>query len=325
MLRMMFGSILLMISAHAHATFPMPGMGIMGMGMGMADKCTAAANGAALDNVMGMGIDPDGVAFNFDEKGKTNVLKPENIVSQNTKDGVETIVYKVRQQKFSPDWKLGTPMEYETVQRVVTVKRNKSGQIISVNKDVDLNPQLQLRKMISGGGMKAAPLMKSIETTFSHNGKECDINQNIVYEMENEAAKVEAKVNYDKAFCKKLEPLVRQLGQQNATQCVGLINQAKFAYDERAKELAKEGKKFKADDFVTDKKSSKLNMMSNMDMGMMISSCATYGGYFGYGMGMFGGPFGLSGGYGMAMSASDAQTMQPKADAKKVDNKNGIH
>lgn len=263
---------LVLMAGTAHATMPFPGM---------ANSCTMAANAATMDYTM-LGSDPDGTSITFDEKGATQISRPENIVSRSNKDGVETITYKTRQIKMDGTWKPGQPYEYETVQRTITIKRD-NGKIVSVNKDMDLASQVRMRKLWEKNGFKGNyPFTKSMETTFSHNGSNCDINQTLTYEMANENAKVEGKVVYDKQFCDKLAPMVKRMGSQNASQCVGLIAQAQFAFDQRNKELQKDGRSFKLLDFPGKKAG---DPSANMDIGMFISSCAM----------AEGGPWGLPG------------------------------
>lgn len=258
MFKVVFGFVLM--TSAAHATTPMP----------MVDKCTVAANHAAMD-LGGMGADPDGTSITFDSSGATQVTRPENIVSRVNKDGVETITYKTRQIKMDGSWKPGQNYEYETVQRTIVVKR-ENGKIVSVSKDLDMANQIKMRKQLDKVGYAGKiPYTKSFETTFAHNGSDCAINQNLTYEMADEKAKVEGKVYYDKAFCDKLAPIVNRMGSQNASQCVGLIGQAQFTFSERNKELQKEGKSFRTFDFMGKKER---DPYADMNVGMMIQSCA---------------------------------------------------
>lgn len=276
MLQFIIGLILLNNPAQAAPQIP-----------GMGSKCINAANMAAMDLSM-LGVDPDGVSLYFDENGATNVLRPENIVSRSNKDGVETIVYKARQMKVDGNAS-GREIEFETVNRTLTIKR-EGGKIVSVKKDTDLKSQVELQKLFAKSGYKM-PITKGYEMSFSHNGADCEVSQSLIYEMENEKAKAEAKVNYDRTFCKKLDPIIKQIGSQNASQCVGLIGQAQMAFEQRAQELGREGKKFKVQDWNVGNRGG-----NQMDIAMMITSCTMMDGF---GMGGYGMPgYGMPGGYG---------------------------
>ncbi|WP_374076439.1 hypothetical protein [Bdellovibrio bacteriovorus] len=303
MFKMAIGFVLM--TSAAHATMP------------MVDKCTIAANYAAMD-FGGIGVDPDGTSITFDSSGATQISRPENIVSRVNKDGVETIIYKTRQIKMDGSWKPGQNYEYETVQRTIVVKR-ENGKIVSVGKEMDIPAQVKMRKQFEKSGFAGKfPYTKSFETNFSHNGSNCNINQTLTYEMADEKAKVEGKVNYDKEFCDKLAPIVNRMGSQNASQCVGLIGQAQFAFDQRNKELQKEGKSFKTFDYLGKKEK---DPYANMNIGMMIQSCAMadfQGGPWGMPGGLMAAGGGMIGGGGMmGMPSGNVIGAPVKAEAAK--------
>ncbi|MEK2647256.1 hypothetical protein [Bdellovibrio sp. BCCA] len=293
---------LILMTSSAYAAMPYPGM---------ADKCTLAANAAVMD-FGGMGVDPDGAAISFDPNGTTQIARPENIVSRENKNGVETITYKTRQVKMGAVWKPGQPFEYETVQKTVTIKR-ENGKIVSVNKDMDIPGQIKMRKQWEKNGFKGNfPYTKSMETTFAHNGSDCEINQTLSYQMADEKAKVEGKVMYDKEFCDKLAPIVKRMGSQNASQCVGLISSAQMTFEQRNKELKKDNKSFAILDWPGKKHA---DPMANLDVGMFIQSCAMADMN---GMGPWGMPGGLmaSGGMmGMMVSGGGMMGNSPESSS----------
>ncbi|WP_413569112.1 hypothetical protein ACLWBD_17430 [Bdellovibrio sp. HCB117] len=283
MFKTVFGLVMLASSAQATA------VGYFG------DKCVMAANGAVQDFTYGM--DADGASLYFDANGATQVLRPENVVSRSNKDGVETIVYKTKQMKMGTG--MGKP-EFETVQRVIHVKR-QDGKIVSVNKEFDITEQKKYREEAKKNGWNL-PITKATETAFERKGSECDIKQSLMYQMPDDK-KVEAKVTYDKDFCSKIEPMMKQIGSQNASQCVGLIASAQMAFDQRKKELAKEGKSFATFEWAG---KPKQEIGGNMDVSGFITACAM-GGQMYPGMGIYGGGMGMmigGGGTGAMMGAT---------------------
>ncbi|WP_291516582.1 hypothetical protein [Bdellovibrio sp. ArHS] len=281
-------------------------------GMGyVTDKCVLAANGTVQDATYGM--DPDGASLFFDANGATQILRPENIVSRSNKEGLETIVYKTKQIKMIAG--SGKP-EFETVQRVIHVKR-QDGKIISVKKEFDLTEQRKMRDLAKKSGWNY-PVTKAAETSFERNGSDCDIKQSLMYQMPDDT-KVEAKVTYDKDFCAKIEPMMKQIGSQNASQCVGLISSAQMAFEQRKKELAKEGKSFVTFEW---EGKPKQEIGGSMDVSGFITACAM-GGQMVPGMGVsFGMGMMVSGG-SMMGQAGAMMTGGPSIPAPKEKKSNG--
>lgn len=244
--------------------------------------CNSQINQAAMD--MGYGMDPDGVAFSIDNDGKTQVVDQSKIVSRSTKDGVEAITYKA---KVATGFKDGKPV-YETERKTIYIKRDSSGRVVSVNKDMNLKMQIMNRENFKksdfGKNYKGAyPLMKGTESTFTYNGDSCEVNQNLYYEMKDENAKAEGKVTYDKAFCDKLKPMISKMGSQNASQCGNMITMAQSLHDQRNNELKKEGKTLSASGIyggfgggeATDAKTKQAATMNTFNIGAAVSLCAT--------------------------------------------------
>lgn len=269
--------------------------------------CANQINHATMD--MGYGMDPDGVAFSIDNDGKTQVVDQNKIVSRSTKDGVEAITYKA---KVMTAFKDGKPV-YETERRTIYIKRDSSGRVVSVNKDMNLKMQIMnrdnFRKSEMGKNYKGAyPLVKGTESTFVYNGDSCEVNQNLYYEMKDENAKAEGKVTYDKAFCDKLKPMISKMGSQNAAQCGNMIAMAQSLHEQRNNELKKEGKTLSASGFygafgnageAPDAKTKQAATMSAFNIGAAVSLCASMNdaaqGMGPWGMGMYGAGIGMYG------------------------------
>ncbi|MFV8247821.1 hypothetical protein [Bdellovibrio bacteriovorus] len=307
--------------------------------------CINQVNMATMD--MGFGTEPDGAAFAIGADGKTNVLDSGKIVSRETKDGVETIVYKA---KVMTGFKDGKPV-FETDRKTVAIRRDDQGRVVAVNKDMNLKTQIQNRdaylKTEWGKHAKGHyPLIKGTESTFTYDGDSCDVAQSVYMQMQDENSKVESKVTYDKVFCDRMKPMISKMGSQNAAQCGNLIGMAQGAFDQRNAELAKEGKSMAASAFgmyadpyggapSSNAKTKQAAQSSAFNIGGAIAMCASMadggmgmmGGYYGMGMGgimgassggMMGGTGGIvgTGGIGGSVPAK-AKTNQKDAKGTK--------
>lgn len=297
--------------------------------------CINQVNMATMD--MGFGSEPDGAAFVIGNDGKTNVLDSGKIISRETKDGVETIVYKA---KVMTGFKDGKPV-FETDRKTVSLRRDDQGRVVAVNKDMNLKSQIQNRdaylKSEWGKNAKGSfPLVKGTESTFAYNGDSCEVAQSAYLQMLDENSKVETKVTYDKVFCDRMKPMISKMGSQNAAQCGSLIGMAQGAYDQRNQELAKEGKSMVAgaygmyaDSSVTasNAKTKQAAQSSAFNIGGAIAMCASMadggmgmmGGYYGTGMGggiMGGGAYGSMMGTGGIMGGAPAKTKASQKAAK---------
>lgn len=297
--------------------------------------CINQVNMATVD--MGFGSEPDGAAFVIGNDGKTNVLDSGKIISRETKDGVETIVYKA---KVVTGFKDGKPV-FETDRKTVSLRRDDQGRVVAVNKDMNLKSQIQNRdaymKTEWGKNFKGNfPLVKGTESTFSYNGDSCEVAQSAYMQMLDENSKVETKVTYDKVFCDRMKPMISKMGSQNAAQCGSLIGMAQGAYDQRNQELAKEGKSMAAGAYgvysgmetASNVKTKQAAQSSAFSIGGAIAMCASMadggmgmmGGYYGMGMGSMMGGAGaygaIMGGTGSMVGASPAKTKASQKAAK---------
>lgn len=262
-------------------------------------KCILTTNQQFMD--YGMGYDPDGVALYLDADGKTVMPNADRIVKRNLQNGIETITYKTKQAK-SGGYLYGQKAEFETVEKTVVITRDTNGRLVGVSKKYDTAFQAKLSGEITKKGFKALPIIKSIDTNFVYSGDDCALDQKIGVELENEKSKEEKKVYFDKKFCDKLAPLVKQMGSQNAAQCAGLISSAQMAFNSRNEELVKEGKAFKQISYFGQSESRNKDLTSVFEIGSSIQACAMsdftlygYGmgsGYPGFGYGTLGGGFG---------------------------------
>lgn len=237
--------------------------------------CQMKLNQAAMDLYAGM--DVDGAAFTFSQDGKIQVVDSNRIVSRANNGNVETITYKTKELRIDSTGK----SIFETVKRTVEVKR-EDGKVVSVNKLYDLNQQIANKKSFEKVCKDCTanyPLMKSAETTFAYDGRNgCAINQNVILQMKDEKAQVDAKVTYDKKFCESLNPIMKQMGAQNAAQCGGLLARAESYFNQRTAELKKEGKSFvEYNSYYTDqKKNNNTNGIStNFNIAAQIGMCAS--------------------------------------------------
>ncbi|HEX7675617.1 MAG TPA: hypothetical protein VF412_15685 [Bdellovibrio sp.] len=247
--------------------------------------CQAKINGAAMD--MFAGMDPDGSAFYISPDGKTQVTDPNRVVSRETQGDVETIVYKTKEPRYSADGK----MVMEVVKHTIQITR-QNGKITSVNKLWDVNKQAAARdsfaKSCPNCMANQMPLVKSMESTFTYDGDNCSVNQDVTYQMKDANSQAEAKVTYDKKFCDSLGPILKQMGAQNAAQCANLFAMAQASFESREKELKAEKKSFQNGYFgiYSGTNPGKVNADANFDLGSKIAMCSMADGW---GMGMYGG------------------------------------
>ena len=250
-------------------------------------------------------------AFYVSPEGKTEVLDQKRIVSRENKDGVETIVYKAQEPRLDKE---GRQFVMETVKRTVQIKR-ENGKVVSINKLWDVQKQIQDIKNARANCPKcleSSSYVKSMESTFSHDGNNCDVNQETIYLVKDANSEAEAKLTYDKKLCDTLAPMVQKMGSQNAAQCGDLLLKARFAYDKRAKELEKDNKSF----FSMSQKIKNGNDLSLLDLSGKIAACTLQGMPAEYGMG-FSGYGGVSGGYGSGMMMGSGMMGAPASKATK--------
>lgn len=282
----------------------------------MPSKCVMAANQHLMDH--GMGYDPDGTSLYFDMNGKTVLHNKDKIAKRTIKNGIETITYTTKQPKFA-GYMMGQQIEYEIVERTIVISRDSSGRLTNVLKQYDTASQIKMVNPFKKLGSKSFPIIKSIESEFSYNGDECSLNQTIGLEMENENSKAEKKVYYDKKFCDQLAPTVKEIGSKNAGQCAGLITQAQMAFENRNKDLAKEGKAMKDYNYIAQNHSSEKNYSNTFNLGMAIQSCALADGMlWGYGVGM-----GIPMGYGMGGYGTYSGKIESPKNSKIIESSDG--
>jgi hypothetical protein len=260
----------------------------------MPSKCVISANHMLID--FGMGSSPENPpSVYLDPSGKTVIANQDNIVKRKIENGVETITYKVKQPNFR-GYKSGQPIQYEVVERTVTIRRDKSGRLIGASKLVDLEPQIQMSKEAASNGGSKFPILKSFDNEYTYRDGDCAVDQSLGLEMESADSKVEKKVYYDKQYCDTLAPTLKQMGTQNAAMCGNLINQAQAAFDARNKGLKKENKSFKMFNYFGQTPDPESNYSTTFNISMAIQSCTMadsilWGG--GFGMGFPGGSGGL--------------------------------
>ena len=241
----------------------------------------------------------------FDSNGKVTVPNPDKIVKRNTKDGVETITYRTTQIKGG--YVVNNKPEYETVEKTIVITRNSQGNLVGITKELDLEQQSKINKGLKKNGWMTLPIVKSIDNDFVYKNGNCFLNQEIGLELKDEKAKAEKKVYYDKKFCDQLALTVKRMGVQNAGLCVGLINQAQFAYDSRNKELAKEGKALKDYSYIGTKK--EMSSSGAFNIGVAIQSCSIPDIWWGPGGGT-----GLPSSFGIGGMVMDSKDAKPVKD-----------
>ena len=240
--------------------------------------------------------------FFFDENGKTKVILEGQIekrtLENNLENKIETLIYKSKMPYFNM-----TTSKYEEglVPQSVVITRNREGKLISISSPQDVSKQVERAKLL---GFTNVPVLKSTEANFSYKGSDCFLNQTLNLVMQNENAKVEKKVLYDKAFCDRLAPYINRMGSQNASQCASLIGLGQEAFDQRNKELAIEGKAFQEFNYLgTPAQQDKSNLnQATFNLGSAIQTCAlpnilavgfgypgpgSYGGFNPYGGGIY--------------------------------------
>lgn len=270
-------------------------------GMGMktyAEKmsCTWKVN-SALDTY-GFGMNPEGPAFSVGADGKTIVHDSQRVVSRTTNDGIETIVYKVKEPRF-----VDGKQVFETVRKTVRIKRD-GGKVVEVANDYDIKSQLRMREDFAKSELaksyKGEPfsLLKSAESKFIHNGDSCETEQSAYFLIQDEKSPVEGKVTFDKKFCDEIKPMISRMGTQNASQCGSLIAMAQGTFEKRNKELSKENKElFPLGSPYGRAGGEKMSAGGSINLGMMVSMCANASdmanGMNPWGMGMYG--MGMSG------------------------------
>ncbi|GIL18094.1 MAG: hypothetical protein BroJett040_18450 [Oligoflexia bacterium] len=276
--------------------------------------CIAQANMHVTDTYHGAGKDGKYLlpALFFDWSGNTQISDKSRIVSQETKDGVETITYKVKE----PRMKL---VEGKYVTEIVEVRKTihvtrKNGQLASIVSDFDMAAQKKQQEewaKNSKAKLGEMPVSKSYETRFTGTGEDCKTEQ-ITHWMDDKG-QAKGNVFYDKKACDSLAPLMKKMGHQNASECGNLMMQAAGIMDIRRGELKSENKELNPS-YVTTVQKPDLN--STFEISNFVTACASEGLPMGMfpGMGMYG-PFGTRGLGGMGMmgpgsmpKAGDAQT-----------------
>lgn len=216
------------------------GSGAQALGPGLPGTadCITAANQQFLD--FANGTDPDGAPIYLDSNGGTVVAKPAQ-VKRTLENGVETLTYTTKIPKMGIG--MARPQDTETVTRTVAITRDGSGRLTGISKKFDGEEQRGLPQ----AGSTNIPKYRSFDNKFSYDGDRCSVEQTIIVQTEGDSAKETKNVIYDKAFCDKIEPMVREFGGPGkADQCAAFIGQTQAAYDARNSELGKEGKVLKA-------------------------------------------------------------------------------
>lgn len=251
-------------------------------------------------------------ALFFDWGGNTQIVDKSRIISQETKDGVETITYKVKEPRIK--FINGKDVtEYVEVRKTIHVTR-KNGQLASIVTDHDMAAQRKQQEEWAKNSkvkMTEMPVSKSHETRFIGAGDDCKIEQ--VTHWMDDKGQAKGSVFYDKKACDSLAPLMKKMGNQSATECGNLMMRAAGVMDIRRGELKGENKELNPT-YVTSAQKPDLN--STFEISKFIAACASEGLPMGMfpGMGMYG-PFGTRGLGGMGMmgpgsmpKAGDAQT-----------------
>lgn len=291
-------------------------------------SCTQQINSAL--GTYGFGMNPEGPAFSVGADGKTIVHDSQRVVSRTTSDGIETIVYKVKEPRF-----VDGKQVFETVRKTVRIKRD-GGKVVEVANDYDIKSQLRMREDLAKSELaksykvKPFPLMKSAESKFIHNGDSCETQQSAYFQMQDEKSPVEGKVTFDKKFCDEIKPMISRMGTQNASQCGNLIAMAQGTFEKRNKELSKENKElFPIGSPYGWAGSEKTSAGGSINLGMMVSMCATASDMangvnpWGMGMGMYGNMTGVGGIVGMPAGGIMGGPVQNKQKPAKENSSTG--
>jgi len=201
----------------------------------------------------------------------------------------------------------------------IVVTKNSEGDVVSISSPT--NSDLIKGAQKYNESQKAnLPVIKDVQSDIVYSGQSCSLNQTFMVVSQND--KDAKKVVYDKKFCDQLEPLMKQMGTENAAKCTNLISAAQLAFEARQKELRTEDKTKSFDEgWVT---SSKSGSTEYLRYSTAIAACALHGASGGLGEAPFGyntpgalSAYGMGGPWGLGSipkSAPSTPTNTPSVD-----------
>jgi|GEM_PF-5604449 len=248
--------------------------------------CNADASGIV---IMGSAY-----AVTIDQSGHEKILDPSKIVSNTTSGNTQTIVTK------SKDY------NGKDVQMTVILQK-ENGLVTSV-------------KTVYNGFKVGNTEYKGVEHNFSvDKSGDCQIDQQSM--RISKQGKETGLVSYDRQFCEKLAPYMKQMGTSNVGLCSGVMLAAQNAFEARQGQLKKENKDMSTIHYGG---SEITNGNGVMNLAVAIQSCGVpdvykqmlQNPYMHAGMGMMGGGLMAGGGYYYNYPSSQPTTTVPASGAK---------